>query len=93
MSHVCPFTCNARLTVKATPHVHGLEEMTLDLDTSFKALTAQVVDGIPVISNRSMQTRVRVQNGEWTVVAGLMTASQALLSPIWHNARMPTMSS
>jgi type II secretory pathway component GspD/PulD (secretin) len=65
------------LTVKATPHVHGLEEMTLDLDTSFKALTAQVVDGIPVISNRSMQTRVRVTNGEWTVVAGLMTASQA----------------
>jgi general secretion pathway protein D len=65
------------LTVKATPHVHGLEEMTLDLDTSFKALTAQVVDEIPVISNRSMQTRVRLKNGEWTVVAGLMTSSQA----------------
>jgi len=65
------------LTVKATPHVHGLEEMTLDLDTSFKALTAQVIDGIPVISNRSMQTQVRLKNGEWTVVGGLMTSSQA----------------
>jgi len=65
------------LTVKATPHVHGLDEMTLDLDTSFKALTSQVVDEIPVISNRSLQTRVRLKNGEWTVVAGLMTSSQA----------------
>ncbi len=65
------------LTVKATPHVHGLEEMTLDLDTSFKALTSQAFDGIPVISNRSLQTRVRLKNGEWTVVAGLMTSSQA----------------
>jgi hypothetical protein len=65
------------LTVKATPHVHGLEEMTLDLDTSFKALTSQVFDEIPVISNRSLQTRVRLKNGEWTVVAGLMTSSQA----------------
>jgi hypothetical protein len=65
------------LTVKATPHVHGLEEMTLDLDTSFKALTSQVFDGIPVISNRSLQTQVRLKNGEWTVVAGLMNSSQA----------------
>jgi hypothetical protein len=65
------------LTVKATPHVHGLEEMTLELDTSFKALTSQVFDGIPVISNRSLQTQVRLKQGEWTVVAGLMTSSQA----------------
>lgn len=65
------------LTVKATPHVHGLEEMTLDLDTSFKALTSQVVDEIPVIANRSLQAQVRLKNGEWTVVAGLMTSSQA----------------
>ena len=65
------------LTVKATPHVHGIDEMTLDLDTSFKALTSQVFDGIPVISNRSLQTQVRLKNGEWTVVAGLMTSSQA----------------
>ena len=57
--------------------MHGLEEMTLDLDTSFKALTSQVVDEIPVISNRSLQTQVRLKNGEWTVVAGLMTSSQA----------------
>jgi general secretion pathway protein D len=65
------------LTVKATPHVHGLDEITLDLDTSFKALTSQVVDEIPVISNRSLQTQVRLKNGEWTVVAGLMDSSQA----------------
>jgi general secretion pathway protein D len=65
------------LTVKATPHVHGLDEMTLDLETSFKALTSEVIDEIPVISNRSLQTRVRLKNAEWSVVAGLMTSSQA----------------
>jgi general secretion pathway protein D len=65
------------LTVKVTTHVHGLDEMTVDLDTSFKALTSQSYDGIPVISNRSLQTQVRMRTGEWSVVGGLMNSSEA----------------
>lgn len=65
------------LVLKATPRVHGLDEITLTLETSYKALTGQVVEEIPVISNRSYQSEIRLRNGEWAVVAGLMSSSEA----------------
>ena len=65
------------LVIKATPHVHGADEVTLDLEATFKALTAQVFDGIPVISNRALTSEVRLRSGEWAVAAGLMTSSDA----------------
>ena len=65
------------LVIKATPHVHGAEEVTLNLEATFKALTAQVVDEIPVISNRALTSEVRLRSGEWAVAAGLMTSSDA----------------
>ena len=65
------------LTIQVTPHVNGVEEVTLKLDAEFKALTGQVVDEIPVISSRKLESDVRVRNGEWAVVAGLLNSSQA----------------
>lgn len=65
------------LLVKATPRVHGTEEITLSLDLSFKALTGVIVNEIPVIATRSYQTEVRLREGEWAVAAGLISASEA----------------
>jgi general secretion pathway protein D len=65
------------LVIKVTPRVNGIDEMTLDLDLEFKALTPQVFNDVPVISNRSLQSDVRLRLGEWAVVAGLMSVSQA----------------
>ena len=65
------------LILQLTPHVTGAGEVTLDLSTEFKALTGQVVDEIPVIANRKLESNVRLQAGEWAVVAGLMDSSQA----------------
>ncbi|MGC8794655.1 MAG: hypothetical protein ACP5U2_14825, partial [Bryobacteraceae bacterium] len=35
------------------------------------------VNGIPLISNRRVASRVRLNEGEWAAVAGLMNASEA----------------
>jgi general secretion pathway protein D len=64
------------LVLKITPRVHGPDEVSLDLEAEFKLLGSQAVDGIPVISNRKFQSKVRVREGEWAVLAGLMTDSE-----------------
>ena len=58
--------------MKITPHIHGMDDVTLTLDTSFEILTGQAVNGIPIFGNRHVQSDVRLRNGEWAVVAGLM---------------------
>lgn len=65
------------LVIKVTPRVHGADEITLSLETTFKALTGVIVQEIPVIASRSYQTEVRLREGEWAVVAGLMSSSEA----------------
>jgi len=64
------------LVVKVTPHVHGEQEVTLEVDTEFKVLAGQSFNGIPVISNRKFTSKVRLKNGEWGIVAGMMTDSE-----------------
>lgn len=65
------------LVLKVTPHVHGTEEVSLDVSAEFKVLTTQSANGIPVISTRKIESKVRVRDGEWAVVAGLMNLSDA----------------
>ncbi len=65
------------LVLKVTPHVHGTDEVTLEVSSEFKLLEAASVDGIPVISNKKYESKVRLARGEWAVLAGLMTASDA----------------
>jgi general secretion pathway protein D len=65
------------LVLKVTPHIHGADEVTLDIDAEFKLLGATSVDGIPVISSRKYESKTRVMTGEWAVLAGLMSSSEA----------------
>jgi hypothetical protein len=66
---------NLGLTLKITPRVHGDGDVTLSVDSEFKVLTGQSLNGIPVIANRMYQGQVRLREGEWAVAAGLTTAS------------------
>ncbi len=65
------------LLLKVTPQVHGTDDVTLDVSAEFKLLGAVAINGIPVISNKKYESKVRLQNGEWAVLAGLMSSSEA----------------
>jgi type II secretory pathway component GspD/PulD (secretin) len=65
------------LKLKVTPKVHGTEEVTLDIEAEYRVLTGDAVNGIPVISTRSLKDTARLKFGEWAAVAGLVTTQQA----------------
>jgi type II secretory pathway component GspD/PulD (secretin) len=65
------------LSMKVTPKVHSGKELTLDLEAEFKALGAEGVNGLPIISNRKFAERVRLNFGEYAIVAGLLSANEA----------------
>jgi general secretion pathway protein D len=64
-------------SLKVTPVVHSSEEVSLDLDAQFQVLSGQSLNAIPIISNRSMKTFVRLEMGEWAAIAGLMEVQEA----------------
>jgi len=65
------------LVLKITPTVHEDMEVTLDVDAEFKALGNGSFDGIPVIDSSQYQGKVRLRDGEWAVVAGMLSTTDA----------------
>ena len=65
------------IVVNVTPHVHGMNEITLELDTEYKILGAASVNGLPIVSSRKMQTTIRLKPDQWAVVAGLTSESKS----------------
>lgn len=78
------------LSLKATPHMHGVDSVTLSIEAEFKVLAGQANNGIPIISNRSVKSDVTMQIGQWAVVAGLIDDEEARsLAGIAGLARIP----
>ncbi len=78
------------LSLKATPRVHGTENVTLSIEAEFQVLGGTSVNNIPVISNRSVKSDVTLKMGEWAVVAGLIDDDDARsLAGIAGLARIP----
>ena len=59
------------LKVKATPSLHPNGEVTLQLEFEIRALAGSNINGIPVISNRTLTQTVRVRDDQPTLIGGL----------------------
>lgn len=62
--------------IKATPKLHDNNEVTLQLEFEIRALAGSNVNGIPVISNRTLSQTVRVKEDEPTLIGGLVDVEQ-----------------
>ncbi len=57
--------------IKATPTLHPNNEVTLLLEFEIRSLAGSSVNGIPIISNRTLTQTVRVKEDEPTLIGGL----------------------
>jgi len=57
--------------IKATPTLHPHSEVTLHLEFEIRALAGSSVNGIPILSNRTLSQTVRVKENEPTLITGM----------------------
>jgi Flp pilus assembly secretin CpaC len=62
--------------IKATPTLHPNNEVTLLLEFEIRSLSGSSVNGIPIISNRTLTQTVRVKQDEPTLIGGLTDVEQ-----------------
>jgi general secretion pathway protein D len=65
------------LTLKVTTTLHGADAVGMDIDSEFKVLSGASVNGIPVVSNRTIKSKAELHFGDWGVIAGLMERNEA----------------
>src|SRR5690606_10300642 len=59
------------LSITATPTVHGSREVSLQLQAEFNLLAGGSVNGIPILVNRTLETQIRLREGESAIIAGM----------------------
>jgi hypothetical protein len=62
--------------VKATPTMHPNREVTLQLEFEIRALAGTNINGIPIISNRTLTQTVRLKEDETTLIGGLLDTQE-----------------
>jgi type II secretory pathway component GspD/PulD (secretin) len=76
--------------VKATPTMNRDGEVTLQLDFEIRSLAGTSVNGIPVITNRTLKQTVRLKEDETSIVSGLLDREEtAAISGLPGFANLP----
>jgi len=68
------------LKVKATPRLHGDDEVTLQLQFDIKSLTGSSINGIPILSNRNIEQTIRLRENETSVLSGILQSNKITTS-------------
>ena len=63
------------LTLKATPRLHGDDEVTLQLQFDIRSLAGQAINGIPILTNRTIEQTVRLRQNQTSVLSGILSSS------------------
>jgi Bacterial type II and III secretion system protein/FG-GAP-like repeat len=71
------------LKVHAVPRIHPNGEVTLDLEFDISSLAGQNVNGIPILTNRTINQTVRLRENETSVLSGIMESSNLRSSSGW----------
>ena len=58
--------------IKATPTIHPNDEVTLQLEFEIRALAGSSINGIPVLTNRTLSQTVRIKEEQPTLIGGLL---------------------
>ena len=78
------------LSLKITPSVHEKGEVTLDISSEFRVLGSINADGLPTISTRKYEGKVRLGMDESAIVAGLLSSTDGVTrSGIFGLASIP----
>lgn len=78
------------IQMKLTPHVHGMDDMTISIELTYEVLSGQANNGIPILGSRKIKTDARIRDGEWTVVAGMTTSTRSKsVNGFWALADLP----
>lgn len=78
------------LKVKAIPALHDNDEVTLQLEFEIRSLAGTSVNGIPVITNRTLSQTVRLRENQTSIIAGLLDREETnALSGIPGFAALP----
>jgi Flp pilus assembly secretin CpaC len=64
------------LKIKATPRLHENGEVTLQLQFDIKSLAGSSINGIPILSNRSIEQTIRLRENETSIVSGILQSNQ-----------------
>lgn len=64
------------LKIKAIPYIQAGENVTLDLQFELRSVTGSTVNGIPVISNESVEQTVSTKAGQTTALAGIIQSTE-----------------
>jgi hypothetical protein len=78
------------IKIKATPQLHDTKEVTLQLEFEIKALSGTNINGIPVISNRTVTQTVRLKEDETSLILGVLSDNESKsISGLPGLARLP----
>jgi type II secretory pathway component GspD/PulD (secretin) len=64
------------LKVHATPRLHPNNEITLDLQFDISAVSGQNVNGIPILTNRTINQSVRLRDDQTSVLSGIFQRNE-----------------
>ena len=75
-SYIAPFPSfnfeDLGVNLKATPWIHGNQDVTMKVELQIRSLGTQNVNGVPIINNREYTGTITMKNGESSVITGLI---------------------